>query len=218
MNKKHHSAIGVFGGTFDPIHLGHLHLALTFHQQFQLQKILFIPGYQPPLRPSPIATAEQRLEMIKIAIQDYPYFIADDREIKRKGHSYTIDTLRDIRQQVGETPLCFIMAADQFAHFTQWHEWQKIPELAHLIIANRLGYPFHFNDEINALLKQRQTTDSTQLTQQKAGTIFLQQFQPLAISATTIRLQIHQGKNPQRFLPAEVWAYISSHNIYSDRI
>jgi nicotinate-nucleotide adenylyltransferase len=144
--------IGIFGGTFDPIHLGHIQVADKVYKQLGLKEIRFIPCSQSALKKQPpIASASDRLAMIKLAINTYPYFYVDDREIKQPGISYTVETLRSIRQEHPNTPLCLIMATDAFAEFNLWHEYQEIMQLAYLIITNRTDISA---TAIRALIKQ----------------------------------------------------------------
>ena len=124
----HHlqSAIGILGGTFDPIHFGHLRTALELHQALDLKEVRLIPCYQPVHRKSPIATPEQRLAMVKRAIEFEPALQVDDCEIRRKGPSYTIDTLTFLHEQFPNTPLCLIMGIDAITKFPSWHRWEDL--------------------------------------------------------------------------------------------
>ena len=131
--------IGIFGGTFDPIHYGHLRPAQEAMQKLALAELRFVPAAQPPHRPPPLASAAQRLAMIELAIRDLPGFRADDRELQRGGLSYTVLTLESLRAELGNTPLCLLVGADQFRNFETWHRWQEIPDLVHLVVLNRPG-------------------------------------------------------------------------------
>ncbi|MAZ77980.1 MAG: nicotinate (nicotinamide) nucleotide adenylyltransferase [Legionellaceae bacterium] len=132
--------IGLFGGTFDPIHRGHLNLANEVLKKLCLEKIIFIPVGVPAHRKPPVATPKQRFEMIKLAISDQEKFAVDDCEIKRDGPSYTIDTLRHFKALYPHQTLYFIMGADAFEHFTQWHEWEDILLLCRVVVVNRPGH------------------------------------------------------------------------------
>lgn len=207
-------AIGLFGGTFDPIHNGHLQLALSVYTHLQLRQIRFIPCAQPLLRTPPVATATQRLAMVNIAIKPYAYFMADDCEIKRGGLSYTIDTLRELRATMPDTPLCFMLSADQFLQFDQWRDWQDIPTLAHLIITTRPGYHFSANPRVQAFIQQHQVDDIKRLHQTSAGAVFFHQLPSLPVSGTQIRLRLQQGESVQEMVPEEVLRYIWEQRIY----
>lgn len=209
--------IGIFGGTFDPIHLGHLRLANEAYKQLGLKEVKFMPCGQSPLKKQqPIASAAERLAMINLAINSYPHFYIDDREIKQTEISYTVATLRSIRQEHPNTPLCFIMAMDAFAEFNLWHKYQEIMQLSHLIVANRTtDSPIIINKEILALLNSHQTTDIKDLHHNLAGKIyFLYMGSDPDISATTIRALIKQGKDASYMVPQTVWSYIQKHRIY----
>ena len=207
--------IGILGGTFDPIHLGHVHLAKEIYQRLQLQEIRFLPCNQPVHRNKPTASAADRLEMVKLAVANQSGLTSDDREIKRGGKSYMFDTLSSIRSEIGNTPLCLIMATDAFAGFTAWHRWQEILNLAHLIVANRPEQPLSIhNDQLLEFLKQHQITNSKLLAQKSAGTILLIDIEELPISATEIREQLAACNQTKQLLPYAVWNYIQQHRLY----
>lgn len=208
------STIGLLGGTFDPIHLGHLHLALSVYNALDLQEVWLIPSGQPLLRNPPIATPVQRLAMVEAAIEGHPHLNVDDREIKRGGFSYTIDTLAAIRADVGETPLCFIVSADRFSYFDEWRDWQDLTHLAHFVVTTRAGYDFAPSKKLKAFVKERAVKNASLLHQAKSGCIFFQPIIPLTISATQVRDLLLAGNNPQIFLPDKVWKYICENGLY----
>ena len=133
--------IGLLGGTFDPIHLGHLHLAQTLLTTLDFQAIHFIPCYQPVHRTTPQASALDRMKMVELAIQAQPGLIADPTEIKRQGPSYMIDTLKTLRAQFPSTPLALIFSSESFEHFFTWKDWQDFLKLCHIVVANRQHLP-----------------------------------------------------------------------------
>lgn len=208
-------AIGILGGTFDPIHFGHLRTALELHQALDLAEVRIIPCFQPVHRKSPTATPEQRLDMARRAIESEPALRVDDCEIKRKGPSYTIDTLIGLRKELPETPLCVIMGIDALLHFPSWHRWEEILQLAHLIVVHRPQYHLPQTGIVADLLKQRLKQSPTVLHETIAGNIVLQPVTPLEISATDIRKQIAMGRNPRYLLPNNVYKYIQEHGVYS---
>lgn len=206
--------IGILGGTFDPIHLGHLSLAKEIYKQIDLQEIRFIPCYRSPLKDKPIASGEQRSTMIKLAIKDHADFSVDNRELQRKGISYTVDTLKSLRREMGDVSLCLIMSMDAFSEFSLWHKWREIIQLAHLIVANRPGSNAINNDEIKKLLPERQIFVIDKLMIESGGRIFFINIPANPISATEIRRLIKSGESAQHLLPKEVWKYICKNKIY----
>jgi nicotinate-nucleotide adenylyltransferase len=208
-------AIGILGGTFDPIHFGHLRTALELCQGLDLAEVRLVPCYQPVHRKTPIASPEQRLQMARHAIEFEPALKVDDIEIQRKGPSYTIDTLIALREKLPLTPLCLIMGIDALLSFSSWHRWQDILGLAHLIVVHRPQYQLPQTGIIADLLKDRLKTTSSALHESLNGNIVLHPVTSLEISATDIRKQIAMGKNPRYLLPNNVYKYIQDHGVYS---
>jgi nicotinate-nucleotide adenylyltransferase len=210
-----HQAIGILGGTFDPIHFGHLRTALELYQAHELAEVRLIPCYQPVHRKFPVASPEHRLAMVRTAIADEPALTVDDCEIQRKGPSYTIDTLESLREKMPDTSLCLIMGIDALLGFPSWHRFDDILKLAHLIIAHRPQYHLPKTGVVADLLKERLKHHSSALQESMAGTIVLHPVTPLEISATDIRKQIASDRNPRYLLPDAVYEYIRQHGVYS---
>lgn len=190
---------GVFGGTFDPIHNGHLAIARQAQEKCQLSHVIFIPCHIPALRGQPQSSSKDRLKMVELAIQDKMNFIADDREIKRDGTSYMIDTLTSLQQQTPHEKFALIIGYDAWQHFPKWHHYQLILEQFELIIIHRPGYSL----EHQALLKKHQHT--IRIMPQPA----------FEISATNIRQLIKkQAHNITQQLPPAVWDYIQQQKLY----
>ncbi|EKE01349.1 MAG: hypothetical protein ACD_21C00156G0016 [uncultured bacterium] len=206
--------IGIFGGTFDPIHFGHIHLANKMLQLCNLQKIILIPCSQSPLRNQPIASTEDRLNMAMLAIEGMAHFFTDNREIKRAGISYAIETLKSLRQENKNTPLALIMATDVFNRFDEWHEWQKILDFTHLLIAKRPEVGQITNTHALELLRKHQTTDTQELQKKISGLIYLANINPLPITATEIRALIKQQKDASHLVAPDVWQYICKNHLY----
>lgn len=207
--------IGLLGGTFDPIHFGHLRTALELHQALELAEVRLIPCYLPVHRKTPVASAEHRLAMVRSAIEDEPTLTVDDCEIQRKGPSYTIDTLEKLHQRLPDTPLCLIMGIDALLGFPSWHRWEDILKLAHLIVAHRPQYHLPQTGIVAQLLKARLKHGPTALQEASAGNIVLHPVTALEISATDIRKQIAMDRNPRFLLPDSVYRYIKDHGVYS---
>jgi nicotinate-nucleotide adenylyltransferase len=208
-------AIGILGGTFDPIHFGHLRSALELHQALDLAEVRFIPCYQPVHRKSPIASPEQRLAMVRKAIENEPALKVDNCEIARKGPSYMIDTLKHLHQKMPNTPLCLIMGIDALLNFPSWHKWEEILKLAHLVVVHRPHYHLPQTGIVAELLKERLKKNSESLHECLAGNIILHPVTPLEISATDIRKQIAMGRSPRFLMPDSVYKYIQQHGVYS---
>lgn len=206
--------IGILGGTFDPIHEGHLAIAERVLQALSCDHIEFIPCFLPSHRDQPIASPEHRLAMTILATQYNLQFQVNPIEIKRKGISYTVDTLTQLRQQMPTQSLCFILGSDAFAQFNHWHKWQKIIELAHLIIVTRANSKLPKPTWLNTLLQTRITDDHNALQKTSAGKIYFQPIDPIAISATQIRYDIAANKKNIVGLPAEIRRYIALHAVY----
>lgn len=212
----HPQAIGILGGTFDPVHLGHLQFAHEAYERLPFKEIRFVPAYQTVHRAQPSASVSDRLAMLKLALQNQTGMSIDTREIQRQGPSYMIDTLQSIRQEIADTPLCLLMATDAFANFNRWQQWQMIPEYTHLVIVERPHQHQEFNQEIKNLLQARQVDTSTQLLTKSAGNILFLSAPCLAISSTQIRQLIAQGESAETFLPENVWEYIQTHQLYQN--
>ncbi|HEC19385.1 MAG TPA: nicotinate-nucleotide adenylyltransferase [Gammaproteobacteria bacterium] len=209
--------IGVFGGTFDPVHCGHLRSALDVKQALGLRELRLIPCYQPPHREAPVANPGQRLTMLRAAVGDESDLLVDNREMQREGISYMVDTLASLREEVGDEPLCLILGSDAFLQLDSWHDWRRIPELAHIVVTHRPGWELAIEQAspaIQALWRERHVSDLAELGQSPAGKIFLQPITPLEISATRIREMVAAGENPRFFLPDAVWNLIRMNGLY----
>lgn len=212
---KTHKAIGILGGTFDPIHMGHLRMALELHDLLDLDTVHLTPCYRPVHRKLPTASPEARLAMVKCAVKNEPALIADNREIKRKEPSYMIDTLLEMRTDYPDSPICLLVGIDAFLGFPSWHRWKEILQQAHIIVAHRPQYQIPDTGVIADLLKNRLQQDTTYIHTNQAGGILLQPITQLEISASDIRKQIAMGMNPRYLLPDAVYDYIKQHGIYS---
>ena len=209
--------IAILGGTFNPIHNGHLYLADQLQKKLNFSAIRFMPAAIPALKDQPNISAEQRAEMVELAIKQHPHFTLDTRELKREGNSYTIDSLISLRQELGEkTSLCWLMGADAFAQLNQWHRWQALLNYAHLIVVHRphSNDLNHLNAEVKALLDAHATTNIQALAQQASGKILVQEIAALDISSTQIREQLNQREAISQLIPAKVLNYIHQHHLY----
>lgn len=214
--------IGIFGGTFDPVHFGHLRSALDVKQAMGLREMRLVPAFQPPHREPPIANPGQRLTMLRAAVGNEPDLLVDNCEMKREGESFMVDTLSSLREKLGDEPLCLILGADAFLQLDQWHRWEKILQLAHIVVIHRPGWELEVNKasaDIRRLWDECHVDTLAEFEKQasgkkSAGKIFLQKVTPLNIAATSIREMVAEGKSPRFLLPDPVWNLIRMHGLY----
>ena len=211
-------AIGVLGGTFDPIHFGHLRLAQELADAVSLDEVLFIPAATPPHRQQPATSAQERAGMVALAIQNNPRFRLDMRELLREGASYTIDTLQALRLELGEeVSISLLLGSDAFLGLPGWHHWQELLDLAHIVVAYRPNAPLvkeKMPSKLQALCGERLTEDPNAITTSRAGHIFMQHITALDISATAIREEIRMGASPRYLVPDSVIDHIREHSLY----
>ena len=207
--------LGILGGTFDPIHYGHLRPAQEVQRALDMAEIRFIPAANPPHRRAPVATAEQRRRMVELAVAGISGFVADDREIRRDGPSYTVLTLESLRREFSAFPLCLLMGMDAFEGIETWHQWQRLPELAHFVVMTRPGWTFPPSAALPEWARERVVREPDKLARAGAGNIYFQTVTPQDISATQIREAIAGGKPVEGLLPSTVLEYIHAHRIYS---
>ncbi len=207
--------IGILGGTFDPIHYGHLRTALDVQQRLSLDEVRFIPCGEPAHRNAPIAEPLQRLAMVRAAIAGQARFTADDREIRRDGPSYMVDTLISLKQDFKTESLCLILGTDAFNGLAQWYQWEKIFDLANIVVMQRpaIKGQVELNKRLLAQLKHRFVDADNLKIKQNGGICFVPVTQ-LGISATKIRQQWQQNEDIQFFLPDSVLTLIQQQNIY----
>lgn len=209
--------LGILGGTFDPIHYGHLRPAQEILRVLDLAEIRLIPAANPPHRQPPVATPEQRLRMAELAVAGVPGVTVDDREYRRGGPSYTVLTLESLRSEFGERSLCLLMGLDAFEGIETWHQWQRLPELAHLIVMTRPGWEFPAGERLPAWARDRLVRDTSKLAQTSAGKIYFQAVTPQDISATRIREALMRGESLKAWLPPTVLEYIRANHVYINR-
>jgi nicotinate-nucleotide adenylyltransferase len=207
--------IGILGGTFDPVHYGHLRSALEVKDIFGLTEVRLIPCANPPHRNQPAVNAEMRLQMLELAIKNQPGLKIDTRELDRydqyQAPSYMVDTLESLRQEFPVEPLLLFIGSDAFKHLTGWHQWQQLFDYAHIVVMTR---PSFETQELDGFFKARLVKDINELAQSKAGKLCFQQITQLDISATAIRDMIARKQNPGFLLPDAVIEYIKQHRLY----
>ncbi len=212
--------IGILGGTFDPIHYGHLRLAEEMRELAGLEQIRFIPTGNPPHRDTPQVTATHRSAMVRLAIADQPAFLLDECEVNRSAKSFTVHTLRELRRELGkEQPLCLLMGGDAFLQLHTWHEWECLLDLAHIVVGYRPG--FALEDRIHSASPQLRAhylenlCTVEYLSQHSAGGIAELAIPKLEISATLIRNRVAENRSIRYLLPSTVSNYIYQHHLYT---
>jgi len=218
--------IGLLGGSFDPVHVGHLQLARDALANLPIAEVRLIPAAQ-PWQKETLTDAAHRVQMLRLAIDgELPFtrrrLVLDLAEVERGGPTYTIDTLRALRQQIGnDTPLVLIMGADQFQRFETWREWERIPELAHIAVARRAGAPADLSPALRKLRDARYLKYAGDLVDAPAGHIVDLAMTPVDAAATEVRhlLAASDAAGAQRLaalVPPAVLAYIRTHHLYSE--
>ena len=202
--------IGVFGGTFDPVHYGHIKPALSVKQALNLTQLRFIPNRLPPHRESPWLSVEQRLMLLKTALNDYPDVIIDERELNRDGPSYMVDTLSSLKKDFPDEGLCLIIGMDAFFGITSWFNWQSLFELCHLVVTTRPGFDQNeiegqMDSKDYQFLAKRMTTEANTLTAQESGKILLQSVPQLDISSTQIRDNLLDDEQISQWMPEQAY-------------
>jgi len=212
--------IGILGGTFDPIHHGHLRLAEEVAGELGFVQVRIIPARIPPHRATPSVTSAHRLEMVRLACSGNPRFQVDERECLRDGPSYTVDTLTELRAELGdEQPLCLLMGVDAYQALTTWSRWEQLFALSHIIIAQRPGFELDAGQLPATLAREhlaRRTRESADLRREPRGRVLAMDIPPLEISATAIRAALREGRSARYLLPDAVLDYIDRNRLYKD--
>ncbi len=207
--------IGVLGGTFNPIHHGHLRSALELVERLELEHLRLIPCARPPHREAPDCSARQRAAMVELAVAGEPRLRCDRRELERAGLSYTVDTLASLRGELGgERPLCLVLGFDAVATLDSWHRWQALLDYAHLVIIARPGWALPQHGAVAEWLGRHRVTEPAELRQRPAGAVLTLALRPLAIASTDIRALLAEGRSPRFLLPEPVLDYIETHQLY----
>ena len=206
--------IGIFGGTFDPIHYGHLRTAFELMEALSLAEVRFMPAGSPPHRGEPHADAELRVAMVRAALEGQHGFLVDDRELKRAGPSYSVDTLASLRAEFPLRSLCLIIGMDAFLGLPKWYHWQELLELAHIIVAHRPGWRVPDTGPLQELVRDKGTGRISDLHEARAGRIYVHAVTQLEISSTDLRALIRAGHDPKFLMPDQVRALIAKSRCY----
>lgn len=211
MNK----GIAIYGGTFDPVHIGHLRSAIDVKVLLGVPKLLMVPSNTPPHRGQPSATPQARLEMLQLAVADLPGIEVDEREVNRSGFSYSIDTLEEISSEWPAAPIYFIVGADAFALLHTWHRWQELTEYAHLVVLERPGATSPQSvDPVLEWLTSREVKAVSEFGLEKHGRVLRTKLSQWQVSATDIRRRSQSGESIDFLVPKTVQSYIAEHKLY----
>lgn len=205
---------GVLGGTFDPVHAGHLRLAIEAAEALDLERVHLVPCARPAHRPAPVAAPAQRLALLERALAGQERLLADDRELRRAGPSYTVDTLAALRAEFPGVHWCLILGADAFAGLAGWRRWERLFDLAHLIVAVRPGTRLRLRDPLAAALVGRRARNATALRARPAGAVLRLGAPALDISATRIRALLGAGRSARHLLPDACLDLIAAQGLY----
>ncbi len=213
--------VALLGGTFDPVHLGHLGLADDARRALGVPEVRLVPAGDPPHRAAPGASAAHRLAMLRLAVERHPGLAIDERELERQGKSYTALTLDELRAEDAKRPIVLILGADAFRGLPTWHRWRELIGLAHLAVAARPGDPFDaaLPDALVPLWRDRRAASAGELLASPAGRILVVRIVPRDISASAIRASLARGgadaERARALLPPAVWDYIAEHRLYA---
>jgi nicotinate-nucleotide adenylyltransferase len=206
--------IGIFGGTFDPIHYGHLRTAFEMLKALRFDEVRFIPCGNPPHRGITYADAELRYRMVDAAIKGQEGFLSDDRELRREGPSYSIDTLTGLREEFPERSLGLIVGMDAFLELPKWHRWDEILNFAHIVIAHRPGWRAPNIGALGNLIAENGTHRVNDLHEVTHGRIHIHAVTQLEIASTEIRDLVAAGRDPRFLMPDAVRDVIKQTNLY----
>ncbi len=208
-------AVAFMGGTFDPIHNGHLRTALEIRQLLGLNQVRLIPCHLPVHREQPGCSCEARLRMVELAVADEPGIVVDDREIRSPEPSWSITTLISLRDELGpETSISMVMGMDSFLTLPSWHRWQEFLDYAHILVVQRPGWEFVPDRQMEDWLQHHRARGAEQLHGAAAGRVLLHRLTPLGISATQVRELIRTNQSPRYLIPDRVWDYIREQGLY----
>ncbi len=217
------SLVGIYGGTFDPIHYGHLRVAEELADEVNFQQIIFVPSGTPRLRNTPLGSRDQRAEMVRLAIQDNPHFAIDEREIYRPGVTATVESLREFQSEsIPNRILCFIVGIDTFIHINHWIQWRELFNLCHLVVVARPGYGSISDhrtlpQEVAQELALRRAVSADDLSKQATGLIYIAHTSLLEISASHIRHLVGINKSIRYLLPSTISDYIVKNQLYIEK-
>lgn len=209
--------IALMGGTFDPVHRGHIASASELASLLPVDHVQLLPCHIPPHRNTPLCSAEQRLKLLEAAVEDEPGLVVNGLELQRAEPSYTVETLRELRQQYPQQALFWVMGSDAFNQLESWYQWQDLLELAHVVVMDRAEQPLSLTPALERLWQQRHIALPEADIADLAGCIFSVQLSPWPVSATKIRTALVAGdsETAKQGLPAKVWQTIRDQGLYA---
>ena len=207
-------ATAVLGGAFDPVHFGHLRAAVEAAEKLGLDGLKLLPAGIPPHRAQPVASAMQRLDMLRLAIARCPGLQVDDREVRRPGSSFMVDTLEAIRSEIGDSPLMLLVGQDAANELDTWHRWQALFDLAHLVVMRRPDAHFSCRAELLAQIERRRVAEPERLRDAAGGFVLSLDITQLDISSTVIRGLFAAGRSPRFLMPDDVIEYVRRQRLY----
>lgn len=208
------SAMGVFGGTFDPVHYGHLRTAFEVLQALRFDEVRLMPCGTPPHRGSPVAPDALRVAMVRAATEGLSGFVVDERELSREGPSYSVDTLTALRQEYPQWSIALIIGMDAFLELPKWHRWRDLLRLAHIVVAHRPGWRAPDMGPLGNLLAERGTHRVNDLHRETAGYIYILDVTQLEISSTEVRELVSAGRDPRFLTPDSVRRIVRESGCY----
>jgi nicotinate-nucleotide adenylyltransferase len=215
MNDSASSPVGILGGTFDPVHYGHLRAAVEVRELLGLGEVRLLPAASPPHRAAPAASAEHRLAMLERATACQEFLTADDCEMRRSGPSYMVDTLTELHGRIPDNPLVLMIGQDAANGLDRWHRWKRLFELAHIAVMRRPGTNPDYRGELQEEMRKRRVNDPAALSLSPAGSVIAVEITQLEISASAIRDKVEAGRSLHYLTPLPVIEYIRQHGLYA---
>ena len=206
--------IGIMGGMFDPVHIGHIKVAVAAQKVLQLDQVRLVPCGIPNHREQALCSSLQRLDMLQLAVSSYPQLKVDDRELNRPGISYTYDTLLSLRKEFQDSGLYFILGIDAFASLHQWHRWQELFDLCHFVVIERPGFTGVLSEELGRQMQQRRVADVTELLDRQSGLVFDMEGLDSPVSSSMVRDHIANNYSLDHLLDPAVASYLERHQLY----
>lgn len=221
--------LGIFGGTFDPIHNGHIYPVLEGAKKANIKKVALMPCYIPSHKNPATASSEDRLKMVELICAEHPLFYPDSRDINRGKPTFSVDSLTELREAMPITPLCFFIGTDSLQNLFTWHDWPRLFSLCHFVVCDRNGGSVknlkdhsdgsskllaEGSSKLKTLLNKRQTFNPMALHNNLAGHIYVANTQTLTVSSSKVRQQLAKNQSVESFLPATILEYIQQHKLY----